>query len=126
MIRAILAVIVGYIVWTVIWLAGGLALMPVFSDQPNEAGVYDSAPYLGISLVLSVICSFAGGLACVKIARSSGWTPAIVLAVLLLVTGLGVQIKPWGLMPVWYHLPFLILLVPVTLAGAAIGRPKKA
>ena len=121
--RAILGVIVGYVVWTAIWLAGGLAMMPVFPGQPNEAGVYDSAAYLGLSLMLSVVCSLIGGLVCARLAKSSRLTAASVLAGLLLLTGLGVQIGAWSAMPVWYHLPFLTLLVPVTVAGGMLGRP---
>lgn len=126
MIRSILAVLAGYFFWTLVWLAGGLALVPVFPDQPTEAGTYDSVPYLAISLVLSVVCSLVGGFACGRISRSQRGIPTIVLAGLLLVTGLGVQIASWDMMPVWYHLPFLILLVPVTVASGSLGKSKKA
>ena len=44
----------------------------------------------------------------------------------MLLTGLCVQIGAWSMMPVWYHLPFLVLLVPVTLLGASLVKPKRA
>jgi len=125
MLRSILGVIGGYIAWTVIWLGGGLAMMPIFPDQPTEAGVYDSPAFLGLSLVLSVICSLAGGAVCAWISRSVSKTPALILAALLLLTGLGVQIGAWSTMPVWYHLPFMALLVPMTLLGASLVKPKR-
>lgn len=126
MLRSILGVVGGYLVWTVLWLGGGLAMMPMFPDQPTEAGAYDSSVYLALSLVLSVVCSLAAGAVCARISRSATRTPAIVLSVLLLLTGLGVQIGAWSMMPVWYHLPFLVLLVPVTLLGASLVKPKRA
>ena len=43
-----------------------------------------------------------------------------VLAVLLVATGVGVQASVWTLMPVWYHLAFLGLLVPGCLLGARL------
>jgi len=43
-----------------------------------------------------------------------------VLAVLLLATGVGVQASVWILMPVWYHLGFLGLLVPGCLLRARL------
>ena len=47
-----------------------------------------------------------------------------VLAVLLLATGVGVQAAAWNLMPVWYHLVILGLLVPGCLLGARLkGTP---
>ena len=48
-----------------------------------------------------------------------------VLGLLLLVVGVGVQAAMWNLMPLWYHLPFLALLLPATLAGAALARRGK-
>lgn len=49
---------------------------------------------------------------------------AIVTSVLLLLTGIGVQASVWTQMPVWYHLSFLVLVAPVTLAGARLARRK--
>jgi hypothetical protein len=43
-----------------------------------------------------------------------------VLGVVLAGVGAFVQSRVWKLMPLWYHLSFLLLLVPVTLAGAWI------
>lgn len=124
MARAILSVIAGYIVWTVIWLAGGAALAAAFPDQPTEQGVYDSAALLAITLVLSLLCSIVAGLTCGRIARGRP-VPPIVLGVLLLLTGIGVQASVWSIMPIWYHIPFLILLLPVTLVGARLAGSKK-
>ena len=126
MIRAILAVIAGYVIWTILWLAGGLGLMVVFRDQPNEAGNFDNAIYLGLAIVLSVACSVAGGFLCGKLARSPRPTAALVLGALLLLTGIGVQTAAWSTMPAWYHIVFLLLLVPVTLIGSRLGSPKPA
>lgn len=122
--RAILAVVVGYVVWTVVWLGGGAALAAVFPDQPNEAGVYDNAAMLGVLLALSVVCSLLGGMTCGKITRGKRRAP-MVLAVLLLLTGIGVQAGAWSAMPIWFHIPFLLLLVPVTWLAAGLVKPAK-
>jgi hypothetical protein len=36
--------------------------------------------------------------------------------------GLGIffQSQAWQLMPLWYHVPFLLLIVPATLLGARL------
>jgi hypothetical protein len=44
--------------------------------------------------------------------------PLYILSVLLIVVGVFVQAQLWRLLPAWYHLSFLILLLPATLAGA--------
>jgi hypothetical protein len=39
------------------------------------------------------------------------------MASLLLLTGIFVQASVWTLMPIWYHVPFLALLVPIAVIG---------
>ena len=125
MVRIFLSVVVGYTLWTLLWLTGSLGIQAGWSDafaafqdgQPITA----AAPLL-LSLLLSVVCSLAGGWSAAAV--SQGSRPAVgVLAGLLLLTGVGVQASSWALMPVWYHLTFLALLVPVTLLGAARRAP---
>lgn len=125
--KLVLAVIAGYALWTVLWLGGGQGLLAAFPDAMPQADgqPIGSTPYLVGALVLSVICSLAAGALC-RLGKAHWLAAAITLSVLLLLTGIGVQASSWDLMPVWYHLPFLILLVPATLLGARIARPTSA
>lgn len=118
--RAVLAVVAGYALWTVLWLGGGAALGAAFPDELEaftEGEALTDPAYLGASLVLSFFCSLLGGFAGARIARERARGAVLVLALLLLATGLGVQLSVWELMPVWYHLVFLAALVPLTLLG---------
>ena len=45
---------------------------------------------------------------------------------LLLLTGIVVQIASWTLYPVWYHVLFLLSIVPAALIGAKFGRGSQA
>ena len=118
--RNIIAVVVGYALWTVLWLGGnalffGETARQVEAQEPVTAG----GSLAGIVL-LSVVCSIAAGLSCAAISHSRG--ALLVLGALLLVTGIGVQSSVWALMPVWYHLLFLALLIPVVwFAGKQLG-----
>jgi len=123
MLRPILSVILGYLARTAVWFGGGAALFALFPGEPSEQGELNSPVLLLAFLVLSVICSLIGGAVCSKIARSRSTVPPAVLAGLLLLTGLGVQISAWDTMPLWYHAPFLLLLAPVTIAGARLAAP---
>lgn len=119
MLKAIIAVIAGYAVWTVIWLGGNAVLFTDAAEVVAAGQPYTAAgPLLG-AVVLSVVCSLAAGYVCAFLARGR---PLMILAVLLLLTGIGVQAGVWSLMPLWYHLVFLGLVVPVTMAG---GRLRK-
>ena len=54
------------------------------------------------------------------IAKAKSRGAVLTLAGLLLATGIAVQAAAWSTMPLWYHLTFLFLLVPMTIAGATI------
>lgn len=118
MVRAIVGVVVGFVVWTVIWLTGHTLLFAAEGELMKGGGRLTAVgPLLGI-LALGVASSLICGVTAGAIARRI--KPVIVLGVVLLLVGLGVQIAAWNLMPVWYHLTFLVLLIPMTLAGGKI------
>lgn len=124
MLRAALAVIAGYAVWTVIWLAGGAGVAAAFPGAFPEEGRFEQAPPLIALLVLSLVCSLAAGASCGAIAKSS--RPVLITAILLLITGIGVQAAAWSSYPLWYHIPFLALLIPATGVGGHLILRKNA
>lgn len=124
MLRAILAIIAGYILWTALWFAGNLTIFAEAAEIAGNGERYDqTGPLVGI-LILSVVCSTAAGLTASLIAgrRPRARIAALILGLLLLLTGIGVQLGVWELMPVWYHLTFLVLLLPVTFAASLLRR----
>lgn len=116
--RAFLAVVLGYAAWTALWLGGNAGLRALFPDAWPAEGPYEAPLPLGLALALSVVCSLVAGALAGALARGR---PVLALAVLLLLTGIGVQASLWEEMPLWYHLGFLALLVPVTLLGGRRG-----
>jgi hypothetical protein len=47
--------------------------------------------------------------------------PAVwALAVLQLVLGIGFEASAWSLTPVWYHVVFLLLIMPATVYGGRL------
>ena len=119
MLRAVIGIIVGYTLWTAIWLGGNAVIFSDIADSIRRGEpTTRPGPYVGV-LVLSVVCSLAAGASAGAIA---GRRAPVTLASLLLLTGVGVQIGAWNMMPTWYHLSFLALLMPVTLLGGIIGR----
>lgn len=123
--RAAGAVIAGYVLWSVIWVAGGFGLGLAF---PAEAAAWaagepiTSVAYLLLALVLSVACSLAAGRTN-RALRQAGSGPLWIMAGLLLATGVGVQASAWSRMPLWYHVTFLGLIVPlIALGGGGQGR----
>jgi len=120
MMRAFLAVIAGYLVWTALWLGGNAAFFGA-AAKVVEAGVpYTAAGPLAGLLALSVVCSIAAGLTAAAIAKQRARAVVLVMAALLLLTGILVQIGVWPFMPVWYHLTFLALIVPASILGGRL------
>lgn len=113
MLRIIAGVLIGYAVWTVIWVGVHSTLFRAAGETAARGEpITETGPLLGM-LMLSVVCSVVAALVCGMISRRSGLAAAL-LAALLLLTGLGVQIAAWKLFPIWYHLIFLPIVPVVT------------
>jgi hypothetical protein len=127
MLSLIAAVIAGYLLWTAIWLGGNAAFFGAAAEAARAGTpVTEPTALIGL-LVLSIVASMAGGLVTALIGRASAPRAARLLGGALLLTGIAVQASAWALMPVWYHLLFLGLLLPVTLLGASlVGRRSNA
>lgn len=126
MLRAILAVIAAYAVWTIIWLTGNALFFSDAAEVVGRGEPYTKPGPLGAVLALSVVCSLAAGIMAALVGGKRARTAAIVTAALLLLTGVAVQAGVWKLMPLWYHLSFLIMLVPITLLGARLAPRGRA
>ena len=133
MLRIILGVIVGFVVWTITWL-GTDAILTVISPNWYAKNIIDlntaaasGQPYLSetimtlMALGLSIVCSFISGFIAALIARENSKS-TLILGVLLLVVGVSVSVSFWNYFPIWYHVLFLLLLIPVTILG---GKLKK-
>lgn len=133
MVRIILGVIAGFIAWSIVWLGSDQVLQAVW---PNWIGAYaqsgekalinntDFVPdasialiHLARSIVTSLIAGFITALIAGENRRST-----LILGIILLLFGAAVEIFAWKLAPAWYHIIFLILLIPMTIAG---GRLRK-
>ena len=121
--RAVLGVIVGYAVWTAVWLGGNAGLRAAFPDDFGPEPPWTAPVPLACALVLSVVCSAAGAWVAARVAGARAAGAALALGVALLATGVAVQASVWGDMPLWYHVAFLALLVPVCLV---VGRPRRS
>jgi hypothetical protein len=127
--RAILAVIAGAAVWSVLWIGGTQALTAMMPDTLRQGEPITASGVLVGLIVYSVALSILAGWTTAAVASRNPMPAVWGLAVLQLALGIGFQASAWNLMPIWYHVIFLALLVPATVYGGhvrarrAITRP---
>jgi hypothetical protein len=126
MLRAIIAVIVGIVVWGLCaqgldmllrsWLPGYTAAEPTLT--------FTMAMMLARLALPGAVPSVCAGFACAWTGRSDRRVVAA-LATLLVAVFAPVHYHLWDRLPVWYHLTFLSSLVVLTFAGAALAPRHK-
>ena len=132
MVRIILGIIVGFIVWSVLWVGSDAVFSAISPEWGKNSADFQAAaenktPYALSSTVLitllikSFIVSIISGFITALIAREN-FKSTFGLGVLLLLFGIFIQSLYWNYMPLWYHIPFLLLLIPMTILG---GKLKK-
>lgn len=124
MIKNIVAVVAGYLFWTVIFLGGGAGIRSLRPAVHDENGLTTDTSTLLIYLAISIVASLTAGFVCAKLADDKSWKFVTILALLLLATGIPVQLSAGAALPFWYNAAFLLLLVPMTLIGGLSGGMK--
>lgn len=123
--RTAFAALIGFVVWTVIWLSGNAGLGQVFSAERatfESGGKLDSVPYLAAALLLAGISSFTSGYFCSRLGRAQRRNAVLLMVVLLLIVGGIVQADVWNRMPLWYHAVFLLSIPLLCFFGARRGK----
>jgi hypothetical protein len=70
-------------------------------------------------LVLGALSSVCAGFVVAWVTKSNGMA-AKVLGMVLIAMFIPVHYSLWDKFPIWYHLTFLVSLLPLTLMGAAL------
>ena len=133
MLRIIIAAIVGFVVWSVLWVGSDsifMAISPSYKEYlegfnkalETKQSFEINSIILLLTLIKSFICSIISGLVTAIVAKENNKS-TLVLGVLLLAFGIFIQSIFWNYLPLWYHIPFLALLIPMTFLG---GKLKKS
>lgn len=120
--RFILACLAGLLTWMVVVSVINRMLR---LSLPNYAAAEHTLQFTlamkWARLLMAIVTSAAAGAVTAWISRSRNWAPLIVGSVVL-VMFLPVHIAIWSKFPVWYHLTFLLTIIPAVLAGALLPR----
>jgi hypothetical protein len=128
MVRSILGVVIGVIVWAVgfLVLAEALALLwpdyAIHGRQWMKEGVFTfTAAMACCNLALWVLAEIGSGWVAARIAQRRGavWVLSGLVGIYLAAVHL---VLNWPRFPWWYNLGVVLPAVPAVLAGAAIAR----
>ena len=131
MVRSVLGVVAGAIVWMVGFYALAIVLAKLWPDyaihgrQWMREGVFTfTAPMAFCNLVLWVLAEIGAGWVAGKIAKRHGavWVLAGLLGIYLAVLHL---VLYWPRFPWWYNLGVVIPAVPAVLFGAKLANSSR-
>ena len=118
--RSILACLAGLLTWIVVVTVINRVLR---LSLPNYTAAEQTLQFtLGMKwarLLMAIVTSVVAGAVTGWISRSSRWAPLIVGSVVLAIF-VPVHIAIWSKFPVWYHLTFLLTIIPAVLVGALL------
>jgi hypothetical protein len=131
-VRSVLGVVVGAVVWTVGFWILAILLAQLWPDyavhgrQWMREGVFTFTPLMAFcNLVLWLLAEIAAGWAVGRIAKRQAavWVLAALLGIYLAMVHL---VLYWPRFPWWYNLGVVIPVIPAVLLGARIANPLRS
>ena len=123
MARDILGVIAGLAVWIAIAGVAGVTMRSAWPEYASVAGAMTfTLPMMFARLAIGALATLGAGWVTAVIARRS-MLARVTAGLLLVVVFVPQHIMLWDKFPVWYHLTFLVSLVPLAYLGGQISAP---
>lgn len=130
MLRIVLGVLVGFFAWMIAWFGGEKiisAIWPAFGvhQAAFQAAIEKGGQFaadtgaLLTHIVLGSIASLTSGFLAAMIAGENKRAP-LILGVILLALGLLKAVMSWPYVPIWYHVIFTAILLPMTILGSKL------
>jgi hypothetical protein len=123
-----LGVLAGFIAWLVLWIGSEKVVALIFpasfgvQQRAFQAALTEGAPFapdnqfLLSHVVLVAPVSALAGIVAALVSGEHASTP-LFLGVVLLALGVMKAVMSWRLVPLWYHLAFTALLLPMAIIG---------
>jgi hypothetical protein len=131
MVRIVLGVIAGFFAWAIVWVGSEKILSAIwpewfgahqraFEAAVDHGGQFTAdTTFLLMHIVLGSIVSVMSGFLAALIASENKRTP-LILGFLLVAFGLLKVVLSWAYVPIWYHVIFTAILIPMTIMGGKL------
>lgn len=117
MARSIAAVVVGYLVLTVLVVVLDVALVRLFPASFPTPQTIPTPPWLVLELILGLVFTAIGGYVAGMIARRAEVQHALALGILGFVLSIGTFVQYQGRQPLWFQLAGMVMVIPAAVAG---------
>lgn len=132
MVRIVLGVIGGFFAWLILWVGTEKIISVIWPEFGAHQSAFEEAIKNGASftadttmllvhIVLGSIVSAMSGFLGALIAGENARAP-VVLGFLLVALGLLKVVMSWPYVPVWYHVFFTALLLPMAIMGGKLRQ----
>ena len=130
MLRIVLGVIAGFFAWLIVWFGSEKGLSAIwpsfgvhqraFEEAVKNGGQFtaDTGALLTHIVIGSIVSVMSGSLAAL-IAGENTRAP-LVLGFVLLALGLLKAVMSWPYVPIWYHVIFTAILLPMAILGGKL------
>ncbi len=130
MLRIVLGVIAGFISWLIVWVGSEKVLSAIwpafgvhqraFQTAITEGGEFtaDTTMLLTHIVMGSIVSVMAGSLAAL-VAGENARAP-LGVGILLLLMGVLKAVMSWPYVPIWYHIIFTAILLPMAIVGGKL------
>ena len=131
MVRIVLGVIAGFFAWAIVWVGSEKILSAIWPDWfgAHQAAFQAAIEHGGqftadttillMHIVLGSIVSVISGFLAALIAGENKRAP-LILGFLLLAFGLLKLFMSWAYVPIWYHVIFTAILLPMAILGGKL------
>ncbi len=118
--RSVLACLAGLLTWiVVVTIINRVLRLSLPNYTAAEQTLQFTRQMEWARLFMAMVTSVAAGAVTGWISRSSRWAPLIVGSTILAMF-VPVHIAIWSKLPAWYHLTFLLTIIPAVLVGALL------
>ena len=130
MLRIVLGVIAGFFAWLIVWVGSEKILSAIwpafgahqraFEEVVKNGGQFTADTTMLLThIVLASIVSLMSGSLAALIAGENTRAP-LGLGFLLLAVGLLKAVMSWPYVPIWYHVIFTAILLPLAIMGGKL------
>lgn len=132
MLRIVLGVFAGFFAWVIVWVGIEKILSAVFPEWygapqlafqhavENQVDQFTAETRLLLShIVIASAVALISGFLAALIARENKRAP-LILGFLLLALGVLKVVMSWPYVPIWYHVIFTAILLPMAIIGGKL------